>query len=76
MCVEVTRANAGGRYGRRSIETKQEAGFVVPGSLLDSHYNTLWLGRPCADCRCTSPETCLTLQDLGVYCENHGGITK
>lgn len=70
MCVEITRANEGGRYGRRTIEAKAEAGFV-PVSAVDRHYGTLWMGRPCADCRCASPEQCLTLQDLGVYCQTH-----
>lgn len=73
MCVEVTRANAGGRYGRPSVQARLDAGYE-PVSEVDRHYGTLWMGRPCADCQCSSPETCLTLQDLGVYCENHGGV--
>lgn len=71
MCLEITRANEGGRYGRRSIETKEEAGFV-PVSPIDRHWGTLWMGRPCADCRCSDPEECVTLQDLGLYCETQG----
>lgn len=71
MCLEITRANEGGRYGRRSIETKEAAGFV-PVSSVDRHWGTLWMGRQCKDCLCPSKETCLTLQDLGMYCETHG----
>ena len=34
VCVEVIRANSGGRYGRRSIEAKGEAGYT-PVSFVD-----------------------------------------
>lgn len=72
MCTEYTRANAGGRYGRRSVEAKEQAGFA-PASLVDRHYGTLWMARRCPECNCTSEEECLTLQDLGRYCETAEG---
>jgi hypothetical protein len=70
MCIEVIRANAGSRYGRRTIEFNREAGFVTPISPVDPIYSGLWMGRTCPECVC-SPETCLTLQDLGMSCETH-----
>lgn len=68
MCLEYVRANEGGRYGRSSIQSKQEAGFQ-PASSVDRHYGTLWMARPCQDCACRSQEECLTLKSLGFACE-------
>lgn len=71
MCIQVVKANVGGRYGRPSIQAKRDDGYE-PISAVRDPYGDQYMARACADCQCASPETCLTLQDLGVYCESHG----
>lgn len=72
MCVEIATAYVGGPYGRRSIEELEAAGYTAVSGV-DPRYGSVRMGRQRPDCVCTSPEECLSLQDLGTHCETARG---
>lgn len=68
-CVEVIRAQVGGRYGRRSIEKRETEGFTLLVSDVDRHYGGVWVARGCT---AKTEEECAVLRHLGRACESHG----